>query len=343
MPADASIATVLILFALATITVLITGTRMTALADRIADRTGIGEAVAGGVLLGVSTSLAGTVVSVTSALDGRASLAFANGVGGIAAQTAFLAAADMIYRRANLEHASAEPANLYQGTLLLLMLTLPFLATTSPELTMLGMHPVSFALLAIYGFGVRTAARVRRRPMWIPVRTLDTRDDRPEARQPGSGSTARLLAHFAALAAALAVAGYVIAWCGGRITDALGISATAVGALMTAVATSLPELVTTLAAVRRGALQLAVGGIIGGNTFDVLFLTLSDAGYRAGSLYHAVGIEDLYWLAVGACMTAILVVGLVVRERRGVARIGFESMAILLVYLGSVIVQAARA
>ena len=52
--------------------------------------------------------------------------------------------------------------------------------------------------------------------------------------------------------------------------------------LMTAVATSLPELVTTLAAVRRGAAQLAVGGIIGGNAFDVLFLSASDVAYRDG-------------------------------------------------------------
>jgi cation:H+ antiporter len=43
------------------------------------------------------------------------------------------------------------------------------------------------------------------------------------------------------------------------------------------------ELVTTIAAVRRGALQLAVGGIIGGNTFDTLFLTAADVSYREGS------------------------------------------------------------
>jgi Ca2+/Na+ antiporter len=60
-------------------------------------------------------------------------------------------------------------------------------------------------------------------------------------------------------------------------TDRLALSASIVGA---PVVTSLPELVTTLAAVRRGALQLAVGGIIGGNTFDTLFLTISDVGYR---------------------------------------------------------------
>ena len=58
----------------------------------VADRTGLGEAVVGGVLLGAATSFSGTIVSLTAALDGRASLAFSNGIGGIAAQTAFKAA-----------------------------------------------------------------------------------------------------------------------------------------------------------------------------------------------------------------------------------------------------------
>lgn len=87
--------------------IFLSGLRMTGLADKLADRTGLGEAIIGAVLLGAATSLGGIVVSVTAALDGRASLAFSNSVGGIAAQTVFLAVADMCYRKTNLEHAAA--------------------------------------------------------------------------------------------------------------------------------------------------------------------------------------------------------------------------------------------
>lgn len=76
--------------------VLVCGLRMTGLADDIADRTGMGEAVTGGVLLGGATSLSGSFVSLTAALNGQASLAFSNGIGGIAAQTAFLALGDFV-------------------------------------------------------------------------------------------------------------------------------------------------------------------------------------------------------------------------------------------------------
>jgi len=104
----------------------------------------------------------------------------------------------------------------------------------------------------------------------------------------------------------------------------------------------MPELVTTLVAVRRGALQLAVGGIIGGNTFDTLFLVLSDVAYREGSLYHAVAPEDLFWLATGLLMTAILLAGLILRQRQGPARIGVESVAIMAVYGCAVMVELLR-
>jgi cation:H+ antiporter len=112
-----------------------------------------------------------------------------------------------------------------------------------------------------------------------------------------------------------------------------GLSETLVGSLFTAVATSLPELVTAVAAVRQGALTLAVGGIIGGNTFDVLFLVFSDVAYREGSIYHAISDQPLFIISLTILLTSFLMLGLIRRERRGVANIGFESMAVLIFYL----------
>lgn len=328
-------------FLLGALAVAVAGVWMTATADRLADQTGLGEAVVGGVILGATTSLSGVVVSATAALDGNASLAFSNGVGGIAAQTAFLAVADLTHRRANLEHASAELANMFQASLLLLMLSIPMIAFLTPQWSLWAVHPASIALLLIYVVGVRATAKVQEQPMWRPVRTPETRRDEPEEAQRHGRALAPILVRFVLLAAVLATAGFVIARSGERISGELGISATAVGALMTAVATSLPELVTTIAAVRRGAVQLAVGGIIGGNTFDVLFLTLSDGFYREGAIYADVGKGDLFWVAVSLTMTAILLLGLLAREKRGPAGIGVESVALLGVYLGAVGLQAA--
>lgn len=317
------------------------GVRITHLADVLADRTGLGEALAGAVLLGAATSLSGVVVSVVSAVEGRPSLAFANSIGGIAAQTAFLAVADLAYRKANLEHAAADLANIFQALVLVVLLALPFLALTLPEATLFAVHPVSFLIPALYVGSLIAGRAVRETPMWRAVATSDTRDDAPEDESAATRrtSTARLVAVFLALMAAMGAAGWAIAVSAGGLSDRLGVSETLVGVLATAVITSLPELVTTLIAIRRGALQLAVGGIIGGNSFDTLFLSAADVAYRDGSLYHAVGLQDYFWAVAALLMTCIVMGGLIVREREGPARIGLESVTLLTLYAGAVGVQ----
>jgi cation:H+ antiporter len=322
----------------ATLVVAVCGTALTGIADRLADRTGLGEALTGGLLLGAATSLSGTVVSISAALDGRASLAFSNAVGGIAAQTAFLALADLVYRRANLEHVAAELANVFQAALLCLMLSLPILAYTGPEVAVLGVHPVSLLLPVVYVLGVRATGRIRDRPMWRSVETPETRRDTPDEPKSSMRGMLPLALRFAGLAVVLGTAGWVISGSGGAISDKAGLSETTVGALFTSVATSTPELVTTLAAVRRGAVQLAVGGIIGGNSFDVLFLTVSDIAY-SGDLYAAIGPGDVFWVGVGLAMTALLLLGLVLREKHGPAGIGFESAGVLGLYAAAAGVQ----
>ncbi len=312
------------------------GIRIIATADRLADRTGLGEAIFGGVLLGASTSLSGIVTSLTAASAGLASLAVSNAVGGIAAQTAFLVVADLIYRRVNLEHAAADANNMLMAAVLVLLMSLPLAANLAPEFTIFAVHPVSILLFIVYIFGVRSAVSLKNSPMWDPRTTSDTKEDTPDEDEAQIHSLPVMIAIFVGLSLVLAATGFAIAESGAVLSKNLGISQTVVGALLTAVATSLPELVTTLAAVRRGALQLAVGGIIGGNTFDVLFLSLSDIAYRDGSIYHAMTQADSLLLIGATIITAILLMGLILRERRG---IGFEGLAILASYAGLMAIQ----
>lgn len=341
MLASWSIPVLLAAFGMAALVVLVTGLRITGLVDRLADRTGIGEAIAGAVLLGAATSLSGTIVSMTVAFDGLASLAYANSIGGIAAQTAFLAVTDIVYRKANLEHAAADLANIFQAIVLIVLLTLPLIASTQPEFTVFAIHPVSLVIPVIYVSALMATRVLRDTPMWLPVKTDDTRKDTPEneSDEARKTSTTWLFLTFFALMLIMGAAGWVIAKTAGEITGRMTLSETLVGALATAVVTSLPELVTTVAAVRRGALQLAVGGIIGGNTFDTLFLTAADVSYREGSLYHAATVSDQFWTLTAILMTGILLGGLILRQRDGPGRIGAESVAILAVYAGAITLQ----
>ena len=322
----------LLVFSLCALVIASAGTRITRVVDQLADRTGLGEATAGAVLLGAATSLAGSVLSVTAAYRGHPELAVSNALGGIAVQTFFLAIADMVYRRANLEHAAASAPNMMQNGLLIGLLALILLAPTLPDVTFWQIHPITPILIGFYLYGTRLIQGAWESPMWRPSITRDTREDNPEAMEQ-LPPLARLWVEFLLLMAMLGVAGLVLEPAATTISVEAGLSQTIVGVLLTAVSTPIPELVTSVAAVRRGALTLAVGGIIGGNAFDTLFMAASDMAYRHGSIYHTMTADTQRWVTLTLLMAAILIMGLIRRERYGLGRIGAESLAIMVIYL----------
>ncbi len=324
------------LFAIAAIVIGLVGTKMCKVADRLADATGWGEAIVGAVFLGGSTSLAGIVTSVTAAFSGHAELAVSNALGGIAAQTAFLAVADIFYRKANLEHAAASIANLTQGTLLMTFLTIPLLATSTPQVSFWGIHPASLVIIAAYIFGLRLVSQAEEKQMWKPRQTEKTELDEPSETTDINVNLTSLWLEFFLYALILACSGYLIAQTGVFIAVQTGLSESLVGGLFTAISTSLPELVVTVAAVRQGALTLAVGGIIGGNCFDILLLAFSDIAFRSGSIYAIISDRQIFVISLTILMTGILLLGLLQREKYGIGNIGFESFLILLLYLGGI-------
>ncbi|WP_346796917.1 sodium:calcium antiporter [Halomonas sp. Bachu 37] len=333
-----SLTTSIVLFAISAVVIGIVGTRLTRVVDELADRTGLGEALAGAVLLGMATSLSGIVLSFTAALEGQPELAMSNALGGIAVQTLFLTVADICLRRVNLEHAAASLGNLMQGTLLLCMLALILVGSYSPELTLWSIHPVTPLLVLGYFLGLRIVRQGQTYPMWKPARTRETKEDVPDEASK-KNSLIVLWLSFLLMALILGITGWLLQRTATVIAMQTGMSQAAVGVLLTSIVTSLPELVTSVAAVRRGALTLAVGGIIGGNAFDTLFAAASDIAYREGSIYHAISHEVLLWVALSLLMTGVLLLGLLRRQTYGFADIGFESAILIGLYLtGAVIV-----
>lgn len=322
-------------FAICTAVILVAGTVLSKRADVLADRTGIGEAVMGGLFLGAVTSLPGITTSVTAAVDGNGELALANAVGGIATQTVFLAVADLFYRGGNLEHAAASAANLLQSALLIGLLGLLLVAIVSPDWSIGWLSPFSPLIVLAYGGGMVLVRRNRDKPMWHPRQTNKTVEDEPEEDNLDV-SLVGLWLVFGVCAVLVGLAGWGIAKTGTALSVETGMSQTLVGTLLTSVSTSLPELVTTIVAVRSGAVTLAVGGIIGGNAFDTLFACVADAAYTPGSLFAAGGPQISMLIALGIVLNAIILMGLLHRQSRGLAGIGSESVLVIVLYLAGV-------
>lgn len=333
MLSSLSLSASIALFVVGAVVIAIAGTRLSSVSDRLADYTGLGEAIMGAIFLGAATSLPGITASVTAAYDGHASMALSNAIGGIAAQMAFLAFADIAYRKANLEHAAASVANMMQGALLITILAILMLGMVGPDYAIWGVHPISLVLLVSYLLGMRLVFHAQEKPMWKPEYTAETRLDVPEQSAQERPSLWGMWGLFAVLAAVVVMAGWVVTRSAENIAALTGISESLVGGIMIAVVTSLPELITSIAAIRIGALTMAVGGVVGGNVFDTLFAAVADIAYRDGSIYHAATQRETALVAITMIMTGVILLGLICRQKHGFSNIGFESFIVLVLYV----------
>lgn len=326
-------------FLVAALVIGVSGVKLAEYADRLADRTGLGEAITGTIMLGLITALPGLAASVTAALQGHAVLALSNAMGGIAFQTTVLAFADVMHRKANLEHAAASATTMMQTIMLILLISIVLLGLGSPDVVVGPVHPATLLLLAGAGMAFWLSYRVSEQPMWHPRHTSETVLDQPA---PGSQHERLWLLWTGLVVAGLLtlVSGSLVAESAGNIQDKTNLSAPIIGGLLMAGATSLPELVTCLAAVKRGALTLAVSDVVGGNFFDVLFIAAADFAFLSGSLYHApgVGTREILLTTITLLLNVILLSGLIYRQKHGPGNIGFESVLMLLVYFTGFVV-----
>ena len=324
----------MLVFAGASAAIAVAGTRLAGFADRLADRTGLGEAVTGTLLLGLTTALPGLTASVFAAVQGRPVLALGNAIGGIAFQTTILAVADIAYRKANLEHAAASLQNVMQAVMLVLLLTLVLVGLVAPDAPLAHVHPMSAVIILAAALAFWLVYRVRETPMWRPKETRETVKDDP-APESRLESLPMLVLGLVLTGAVTLAGGALVAHAAGEIVRQTAIPEAVVGGLFMAAATSLPELVTCVAAVRRGALTLAVSDIVGGNFFDVLFVAAADVAYLQGSIFHGpgVGVREIFVTALTILLNVILLAGLINRQKHGPANIGFESVLMLVIYV----------
>jgi len=320
----------IISFVIAALVIVFAGSKLAKQADRLADQTGLGEALFGVLFLAGVTSLPDFAATLSAAVDSRPDLAMSNVMGSMAVNLVFLGVADIFYRKANLEHAAASPVNLVLAGLLIVLLTLPLIAVFMPSFTQWGVHPITPVIVLAYLFGLHLVQRTQAKPMWFPRQTHQTVIDKPEKHS--HKPINHVWFGFISMAILTGVAGWFLMESAKHIADQSGMSDTLVGGLFTAFATSTPELVTTIAAIRIGALTLAVSNIFGTNCFNMLVIATADVGYSEGSIYHDMAPVQMTWGLISILMTAILMVGMVRRETYGIGRIGFESALILGVY-----------
>ena len=168
------------------------------------------------------------------------------------------------------------------------------------------------------------------------------------ANAPGAGLSGRMAAFWTVAGlVVLVVSSRILVWGAVELAQALGVSDLVIGLTVVAVGTSLPELASSIAAVRKGVDDLAVGNVIGSNLFNTLAVVgLAGAIRPMEAIDPAVCERDVSW---AFCLTGILLLLLPfpsVYAKAGERRIERPGGLLLLVvyaaYLVKLVLAAAR-
>jgi len=184
-----------LIFAAAALIVWFAGTRLSFIADAIAERTSLGQALVGLLLLAVATSLPEIGTTVSAALSGNASLATNNIFGGITLQTVMLALVDLWVVRGALTYFSPRPVLLLEGVFLVLLLALALAAVAAGEFVVIFQVGLwSVLLLGAYLASLVLIHRYEENERWQPV-DAEARQAVEEAVNAVRGNTVANSAH----------------------------------------------------------------------------------------------------------------------------------------------------
>lgn len=147
-------------------------------------------------------------------------------------------------------------------------------------------------------------------------------------------SGTRLTVYTVALALVILLAGFTLARTGDVLALQTGLGSGFTGVTLVAIATSLPEISTTLGAVRLGAYVMAVSNVIGANILDTSILFLADAVYPGGPVLNELGSFAAVAALLGVLVTSVYMTGVVHRQRTTLAGIGVDSLIVSLLYAG---------
>lgn len=312
--------------------ILFSGNLLSRYGDILAEKTGMGRTWIGLILLATVTSLPelGTGLSAVT-VAGVPDIAAGDVLGSCVFNLMLIGFIDLLYRPAPILTQAAQGHILSAsfGILLLGAVALGFLLSAQEALAWsLWIGPYTPVILLLYGVAMRMVFRYEKRRM------QEFLSAQAQALQYEDIPLDKVYRKVALHAAVVVGAGLWLPFIGARIAEATGWGQTFVGNLLVAASTSLPEIVTTLAALRLGAHDLAVANLFGSNLFNMAILALDDLVYLKGPLLSDISGFHMFSVVAAVLMTAVGIAGLIYRDQKKAwGSISWEGLALLLLYL----------
>ena len=303
------------------------GRKLSWYGDMIAVKTGLGKAWIGLILMATVTSLPELMVGISSsAIVQSADLAVGDILGSCSFNLAILAVLDIFVPKHQHLFFVASNRHILSGSLGTVLIAFAGLGLfLSQELVILpGIGLISLVFVIIYLFSIRVIYQNE-----MLGKLSEAGKDEPEKPM---FSSRRLITGYVAYAFITVGAALFIPHFASRIAEQTGISASLMGTVFVAASTSLPEIAVSIAAVRLGAVDLAVGNLFGSNIFNILILVIDDIAYTRGVLLKDASDDNLVSVFSCVVMSAIAIAGFAYKAPAKKYFIAIDSLLILMFY-----------
>ncbi len=318
-------------FLLAGALVFLVASRLARHADAVADATGLGRIWVGSLLLAASTSLPELSTEVNAAILDAVDIGVGDLMGSTLANMLLLAMLDLFYRRRGvLDNASANHALV--ATLAVVLTAMAGAAIASGGWGRIGHVGVETILIAaVYLLGMRTVF-VNSNPTAPPVQL--------ELGDTGRTVLRRGLTGVALAALGLLITAPMLVVSAEALAAEAGMTESFVGTLLVGFTTSFPEIAASIAAVRLGAIDLAVGNIFGSNAFNMAILLVMDIAYLPGPVLAYASQDHARTALFATIAVGLGMLGILARRGQRISAMRIESIAVVLAYAGAVWVLA---
>lgn len=121
---------------------------------------------------------------------------------------------------------------------------------------------------------------------------------------------------YAVFALIIVGVGIWLAYIGDELARVMNLGQSFVGSLLLGLATTLPEISVSVAAIRLGAEEMAVANMLGSNLFNMAIIFISDVFYRKGPIFGSLSQNHVFTAFIVILMTLILIAGLILKPKK---------------------------
>lgn len=322
----------------AAILILISSKYLVSSSAKIATKIGLGHTFVGIVLLATATSLPELATGISSiTLANAPDLAAGAAFGSNIVNLLIVAIADVMWPRGPML-ASVSRGPIIVAILGIAIILIATLSTAIHHWTEILDHwyisPLSIVLILFFLLAT-----------YIVYRIDNTNDDSDNSKKQDKGAknkfdyeTKRAFAFYIISALCIIGTSIWLAEVGDRLAETLQWEESFVGTQFLAISTSLPELATTIAALRLGNPEMAVANLLGSNLFNMGFILFADElALTGGSLWSSISISHVVTGLTGIFMTLIIVAALLIRQHHpksfSFKSVTTESSILIIVYI----------